>query len=271
MPDEKDSLWEGFRSQDLFSDDDAESLSETVPVNQITSSLAENRRILQILFLIDVSGSMRGQRIAQVNYALESIFKELNRRDDADSTIKIGIMEFSDEARWITPQPVPLEDHVFTQITVQPWVTNYAKAFDLLDQKLSKKEFMNPNRGEYFAPLILLITDGEPVDAEEYPKALERLRHNGWFRQSAKYAVAVGEEARNEEIAQVLSEFTGLKQNVRYADEGEALCDLIEYIAVRASEVQTSLVSSSFDQQRDPDSIFGDVDASLFSSMLQNE
>jgi hypothetical protein len=54
---------------------------------------------------------------------------------------------------------------------------------------------------------------------------------------------------------------------VRYADEGEALCELIEFIAIRASEVQTSLVSSSSGTASHEQSIFSDVDGSLFSSL----
>ena len=272
MPKENNSIWEGFESE-FFGGQSGESLSETVPVSHVKSTLAENRQILNILFIIDVSGSMRGQRIAQVNYALENIFKELRRRDDANAQIKIGIMEFSDEANWVTPQPMPLEDYVFTQINAMPWLTNYGKAFDKLEEVLHRSRFMNPSLGEYFAPLILFVTDGEPVDVNEYPDALKRLNKNGWFVKSAKYAIAVGEEAKNEDIGRLLATFTGVRENVRFADEGDALCDLIEFIAIRASEVQSSMVSRPADNTSSTDSsfssIFSDVDANLFSSMFK--
>ena len=272
MPTENNSTWEGFESE-FFGGKGGESLTETEPVSQVRSTMAENRQILNILFMIDVSGSMRGQRIGQVNYALENIFKELRRRDDANAQIKIGIMEFCDQAKWVTPQPMPLEDFVFTRINAQDWITCYAKAFDRLNEVLHRSKFMNPALGEYFAPLILFLTDGEPVDVNEYPAALQRLKNNGWFNKSAKYAIAVGEEAKNEEIGRLLATFTDMRENVRFADEGEALCDLIEFIAIRASEVQSSMVSrpvdgdGSNDHSKTP-SIFSDVDSHLFSSMF---
>lgn len=240
MPTKNDNVWEGLVSE-YFGGSGGESMNETTPSAQFGSTMAENRQTLHILFMIDVSGSMRGQRIAQVNYALENIFRELRRRDTPNAQIKIGIMEFCDEAKWVTSQPMPLEDYVFTQIEVQPYITCFAKAFYKLEEALHTSRFMNPNLGEYFAPLILFITDGEPVDADEYPKALKKLQENGWFRKSAKYAIAVGEEAKNEEIDRILSQFTGVSGNVRYADEGEALCDLIQFITVRASEIQSSM------------------------------
>lgn len=267
MANDTNSTWEGFESE-FWGGMSKVDLDETPPASHVESSIADHRQILEILFVIDVSGSMRGQRIAQVNYALENIFKELRKRDDINSTIKIAIMEFGTEATWTTPQPVPLEDYVFTQISVRPQITNYGKAFEALNQKLRREAFLDPKLGEYFAPLILFITDGEPVDVNDYPDQLKKLHSNGWFKKSSKYAIAVGEEAKNEDIGKLLATFTGLRENVRYADEGDALCNLIEFITIRASEVQTSMLSNTSDGERGDVSIFEKPDSSLFSSMF---
>ncbi len=264
MPTQNDDLWRGWEST-YFNDGGG---FMTPDISSLKSTVAENRQILNMLFMIDVSGSMRGKRIAQVNYALENIFKELRRRDDLHSTIKVGLMEFCRDAEWITPQPMPLDDIVFTEIDTRQQITCYGAAFDRLNEKLSREGFFNPNLGEYFAPLILFVTDGEPVDAGAYPAALERLKRNGWFNKASKYAIAVGEDARLRSVGELLARFTGVRENVRYADEGEALYGLIEFIAVRGSEVQTSMVSSMEDDPRRMGSLFKEPDPSLFSSMF---
>ena len=146
-------------------------------------------------------------------------------------------MEFSDGAKWVTPRPVPLEDYVFTRMTASERITCYGEAFDTLNEALHRSSFMDPSLGEYFAPLILFITDGEPVDVNEYPTALRRLRDNGWFNRSVKYAIAVGDEARHDETGQILASFTGVWNNVCFADEGDSLCDLIKYITTLALKV----------------------------------
>lgn len=268
MSTKNNDVWKN-REDSLFKDLDGAGVKDTPPVDDYTPSSSRKRQILNILFVIDVSGSMRGERIAQVNYALENIFDELRTREDLNSSIKVGIMEFSDEAKWLMNRPIPLEDYVFTQIEAQPWFTYYAKAFRELEKKLHSGAFMNPDLGEYFAPLILFITDGEPVDVADYPKALDELKNNKWFRKSAKYAVAVGEDAKTEEIGRLLSQFTGVINNVRYADEGAALCKLIEFIAVRASEVQTSMVGDG--KANHKGSIFPDADEHLFSSIFDTK
>lgn len=265
MKKENNDIWTNLE-ESFFRNQGGTSTKKTPSVNDYTPQSSRNRQILNILFMIDISGSMRGTRIAQVNYALENIFKELRTREDLNSSIKIGIMEFSDNARWVTPRPIPLDDYVFTQIQVEPWYTCYGKAFLELEKKLHSSAFMNPELGDYFAPLILFITDGEPVDVKEYPNDLAKLKNNKWFRKSAKYAIAVGEEAKNAETGRLLAQFTGVIENVRYADEGAALCNLIEFIAVRASEVQTSMISDGGSSPSG--SIFTSRDSSLFNSMF---
>ena len=191
MTADNNELWPGFTSG-LFDDDPNDViLKETTPANKVGSYVPSNRQILNLIFLLDVSGSMRGQRIGEVNYALESIFRELGHKDDPNSVIKVAMLEFSESARWITPQPVLLENFVFTRIEAKPWITCFGTAFEALNEKLTRKAFLDPDLGEYFAPVILFITDGEPTDFDKYPAALEKLRHNSWFRKSAKYAVAV--------------------------------------------------------------------------------
>ncbi len=271
MPTQNDKIWQNESTNSNWSQlfdnvSPEDDLKETPPSDSTTSNVAKHRQILNLLFMIDVSGSMRGQRIGMVNYALENIFKELKRRDEANAVIKVGLMEFSEEAEWLTSRPVLLDDFVFTKIEAQPWLTNFGPAFDKLREKLSKSAFMDPNVGEYFAPVILFITDGEPTDVTEYPAALERLNRNGWFKQAAKYAIAVGEEARGESVARLLSAFTGEVKNVRYADEGEALCSLIQYVAIRASQVQTSMVSVGGGKNKD-NGIFEEKDQ-IFASLF---
>ena len=270
MANRMDELMRSFDSEFFQDMGNGEALVETVPASQVRSSVAENRQILHLILLIDVSGSMRGQRIAMVNNALENIIKELRRKDDLNAVIKLSVMEFSEDARWVTPQPIPIQDYVFRPLKAEPWLTNYAPAFLALDGKLSRKGFLDPNLGEYFAPLILFITDGEPSDVIDFPTALQKLDQNGWFRKSAKYAIVVGEDARTADVVRLLALFAQAEQNVRYVDEGEALCSLIEFVAVRASEVQTSMMSSPAPDQGGSgfSSIFSDRDPSLFSSLF---
>ena len=61
------------------------------------------RQELNVIFVIDNSGSMQGEKIGAVNNAIRdvmSIMPEI-REDTSDAVIKISALKFSDKAEWI--------------------------------------------------------------------------------------------------------------------------------------------------------------------------
>ncbi len=82
-----------------------------------------------------------------------------------------------------------------------------------------------------FAPAIFLLSDGEPTD--EYQKELGRLKENNWFKKAIKVAVAIGDDANKD----VLAEFTGNKEAVITVHTPEALTKMIRFVSVTASQI----------------------------------
>lgn len=93
-----DQLWSALSSDFFRSMSRQEDLNETPPSAKTFSSFFDARQILHMIFMVDVSGSMRGQRIAMVNNAMEAIIRELKHRDDMNAVIKLSILTFSEEA-----------------------------------------------------------------------------------------------------------------------------------------------------------------------------
>lgn len=232
---------------------------------------ADKKRILNLFFIVDVSGSMEGSRIEQVNRAMANVFDKLRQRNDLRCSIRVCVMTFSYTAKWLTAQPVPLDAYRFSRIEAEPWYTCYSKAFLALEEKLHSNAFMNPKAGKYFSPLILFISDGEPEDAEHYPSALNALKQNRWFRSASKYAVAVGEESRDQAVIQTLAQFTGMIENVRYADSGDAIARLVEHIALEASKMQVDDFTSGQGDLTGTKSIYEKRDETLFETMFDRK
>lgn len=82
-----------------------------------------------------------------------------------------------------------------------------------------------------FAPAIFLLSDGEPTD--DYKKELGNLKENNWFKKAIKVAVAIGEDANKD----VLAEFTGNKEAVITVHTPEALTKMIRFVSVTASQI----------------------------------
>ncbi len=198
----------------------------------LLDNVAIPSRTMVLFFFVDASGNMMGSKIGEVNSAIEEVIPELKdlSESNADAQIKIAVLEFSNGARWLTPNgPVEAENFFWNDIDASG-VTDLGDACRMLNEKLSTKAFMSEATGS-FAPAIFLLSDGGPTD--EYKKGLEPLKQNKWFKKAIKVAVAIGGDADKS----VLEEFTGNNESVLEVHNPAMLRKMIKFVSVRASEV----------------------------------
>jgi uncharacterized protein YegL len=189
------------------------------------------RRTMVLFFLVDTSGSMSGSKIGSVNTTIHEILPELKdiSAENADAQIKIAALEFSSGAKWLYDKPIEAENFRWNDLHAGG-VTDFGEACKMLNQKLSRNEFMQDVVGS-FAPVIIILSDGEPTD--NYKKELDALKINNWFRSAIKIAIAVGEDANQE----ILKEFTGNMECVVEASNPTVLKKLIRFASVSASQI----------------------------------
>ena len=188
------------------------------------------RRTMVLFFVVDTSGSMNGAKIGTVNSAIEEIVPELKdiSEQNADAQIKVATLSFSTGAKWIN-EPVAAESFRWNYLNANG-VTDLGKACAELNDKLSRNAYMGDIAGS-FAPVIFLLSDGEPTD--NYMESLEKLRENNWFKKAIKVAVAIGNDANR----RVLSDFTGDPDAVITVHTPEALKKWIQFVSVTASQI----------------------------------
>ena len=197
------------------------------------------RQELNLLFVIDNSGSMAGKNIGAVNNAIRdiiSIMPEI-QEDTADAVIKISALKFSDKAEWIYQEPREVCDFKWSDLTADGG-TNLSGAYDELSSWLSKKS----NGGQMpdiggVAPIIILLTDGLPT-SHDWGNHLDTLKKKGWFKVALKYALAINIDT--DEAMDVLTKFTGNPETVLKIYTAEALRRVIKVIAITASKVKSS-------------------------------
>ena len=148
---------------------------------------------LNLLFVIDNSGSMTGEKLGAVNNAIRDIMAIMPeiQEDTADATIKISALKFSDKASWIYSEPKSVEDFKWKDLNAEGG-TNLSEACDKLSDYLRKKS----NGGEMpdlggVAPIIILMTDGMPT-SPDWEDHLNALKKKGWFKVALKYALSIG-------------------------------------------------------------------------------
>ena len=96
---------------------------------------------LNLLFVIDNSGSMEGEKIAAVNNAIRDVMAIMPeiQEDTSDAEIKISALVFSENCKWVYNEPKTVSEFKWTDIRTEGG-TDYSKAYDELAKFLCKKE-----------------------------------------------------------------------------------------------------------------------------------
>ncbi len=210
----------------------------TPDVSNIVTSL--KKRAMVVFFVVDISGSMRGARIGAVNDAIRNVLPELKKRERGNTAaeIRIAVLEFSTRANWRTLSPQPVSTFQYQDIENVGGGTNYGTAFAALNEKLSRKQFLNATAGAY-TPLIIFMTDGKPSDMGIYKEELQRLKQNKWFQYSTRAGIAIEEGALSPECKRVLMEFTENDKNVYEAKNTVILAKQIELVTLTGVDFVT--------------------------------
>ena len=143
----------------------------------------------------------------------------------------------------MTSTPADIEVFQWTQLNAAG-LTAFGDACFMLEQKLHKETFMSDAAGNY-APVFILISDGEPTD--EYSVQLTRLKTNPWFKKGVRVAIAIGADASID----TLEEFTGNRETVLTVYTPETLRRIIRFVTITASQVASK--SSTVGLQTVPD------------------
>lgn len=204
------------------------------------------RKLLPIIYVLDTSGSMSGDRIAAVNSAMTETVEVLRDVSNNNPTaeLKIGVLQFASGAKWVTERGfVFMEDFYWNDLNAGG-LTDFGSALKELHNKMSRTEFLNSDVG-YKVPVIIFMSDGEPTD--DYESALQKINENNkWFKVSTKIAIAIGDGANVE----VLQKITGSPESVIAVDDLDTLKKLIRVVSVTASMIGTKS-RTNFDNTKD--------------------
>ncbi len=214
------------------------------------------RRTMVLFFLVDTSGSMYGEKIGSLNDAIRETVPDLKDLSDGnpDAAIKIAVLQFDTDVRWLYPQPVESENFRWNDLQAGG-LTSLGGALRELESKLHKTDYMQEAAGSY-APVIILLSDGGPTD--DFAGALDKIKQNDWFRHAIKVAIAVGNDADKN----VLAQFTGNSEAVIEVHNKSALKAIIKFVSVTSSQVnsKSSGVEDDTKQQKVIDQIQDYVD-----------
>jgi len=129
-----------------------------------------------IVFVIDVSGSMQGQKLQDAKAAFAAIIDKLTSDD------YFAVQTFANEAVQNRFGPYLATDDV--KVMARDWVNNqwsgggtnlegaYLQGLGQVESMQLESEMQNTETT--FVPVLVILTDGEPTNGETYPPAIAR-------------------------------------------------------------------------------------------------
>ena len=187
------------------------------------------KRQMVLFFVVDTSGSMQGTKIGAVNTAIREVLPELKDAGGSDIDLKVACLTFSSGCKWMYSTPIASDSFQWTNVDADG-VTDLGTACRELNDKLSKNGFLKAPSGSV-APVIFLLSDGEPTD--DFESGINLLQQNNWFKHGIKVAVAIGDDANKE----VLAKFTGNIEAVITVHTPEALRKWIRKVSITSSQI----------------------------------
>lgn len=151
-----------------------------------------SKRPLHFIVLADCSGSMKADgKMQALNYSIASIISMLesweNEQDIAE--VFVRVIGFADNAFWHIPELLPIKNFSWPALNfVEKGLTSMGAAFKLVATVLKPDQY--PKRA--LRPLILLITDGQPTDIDEYDVGLKELLSTPAGNGAIRMAIAIG-------------------------------------------------------------------------------
>lgn len=188
--------------------------------------------ILNLFYILDTSGSMRGEPISMLNRAMLDTIDAIRMEAEANSNavIKISVLEFNTNCRWLSPSGAEtLEDFEWNDLSAGGY-TYMGSALKELGRKLTRKPggFLGSMSGT-FTPVFIFMTDGFAND--DYEPALHDLLMNKWFAKGTRVGFAIGKNPDTQMIAKLAGSSEAV---IRTRDLG-LFAQLLRWVSVSAT------------------------------------
>ena len=170
--------------------------------NDFSAESAENfeQKCLCVLVL-DVSGSMRGEPIKELNNGLQDFYNEIMADETTSQRLEVSIMTFNQAVQTLQ-EPALIENVTIPTLTAYGSTAMVDAVNEAIDKVEARKKWYKDTNQPYYRPWIILMTDGEPDDGQDVHGLAARIKGDV----EAKHYVfmSVGIEGANMKTLQTL-------------------------------------------------------------------
>ena len=144
--------------------------------NDFTGESAENyeQKCLCVLVL-DVSGSMRGEPIAELNQGLKDFYQEISDDPTKKQRLEIALIEFNSTVRQ-TVDPALVDNFTMPELEANGSTAMVDAVNAAIDLVADRKAWYKETNQNYYRPWIILMTDGEPDSDQDITTLAQRIQ-----------------------------------------------------------------------------------------------
>lgn len=144
--------------------------------NDFSSEVAENyeQKCLCVLVL-DVSGSMSGSPIRDLNNGLQDFYDEISNDPTTSQRLEVAIVTFSDVVSTIQP-PALVENFAMPRLSTGGMTATVSAVREAINLVAARKAWYKTTGQRYYRPWIILMTDGEPDNDQDVEGLAQQIK-----------------------------------------------------------------------------------------------
>lgn len=177
---------------------------------------------LPVVMLLDVSGSMSGAKIENLNKAVEDMLATFAQEEKMETEILVSVITFGGQVDLYAP---------FTKASQVQWhglqvngATPMGTALKMAKAMIEDKE-ITPSRA--YRPTVVLVSDGQPTDSWERP--LEDFISEGRSSKCDRMAMAIGRDADETVLKRFIE---GTPHDLFYAENAGQLHEFFQRVTM---------------------------------------
>jgi uncharacterized protein YegL len=193
----------------------------TPPFNP-SDFIAPKAKPLPVILLLDVSGSMAGAKIQNLNQAVHEMLGTFKDTENGETEIHVAVITFGAEVKLHQPlaSASDIQWHDLSASGGTPLGTALKMAMAMIEDK-----GVVPSRA--YRPTVVLVSDGHPTD--DWAQPLNAFISDGRSAKCDRMAMAIGADADESVLGKFIA---GTSNKLCYAEGAKQLREFFKFVTM---------------------------------------
>lgn len=183
---------------------------------------AAKAKPLPVILLLDVSGSMGGEKIRNLNDAVRDMLEVFGDAENSETEIWVAIITFGDQVK--LHQKLVSAGQIQWQDLSAGGATPLGVALQMAKAMIEDKDIV-PSRA--YRPTVVLVSDGQPTDDWENP--LKGFISDGRSGKCDRMAMAIGAQADETVLGKFIE---GTPNGLFYSENAKQMRDFFKFVTM---------------------------------------